>query len=59
MVVELVPSVSDACRSLLCQVYLGGYQDEADAARAYDRAALTYFGRETGLNVSWAGVNGV
>ncbi|KAK9101727.1 hypothetical protein Sjap_018981 [Stephania japonica] len=32
------------------QVYLGAYDDEAAAARAYDLAALKYWGQETILN---------
>ncbi|PKA49196.1 AP2-like ethylene-responsive transcription factor [Apostasia shenzhenica] len=32
------------------QVYLGAYGDESAAARAYDLAALKYWGRETVLN---------
>ncbi|KAI0511202.1 hypothetical protein KFK09_011827 [Dendrobium nobile] len=32
------------------QVYLGAYDDEAAAARAYDLAALKYWGQETTLN---------
>jgi hypothetical protein len=34
------------------QVYLGGYATEEAAARAYDRAALAYWGEEATLNVS-------
>lgn len=34
------------------QVYLGAYDDEAAAARAYDLAALKYWGHHTTLNFS-------
>jgi hypothetical protein len=37
------------------QVYLGGYETEEEAARAYDKAALVHLGSSAPLNVSTQG----
>lgn len=33
------------------QIYLGGYASEEDAAKAYDMAAVVYWGEKAVLNV--------
>jgi hypothetical protein len=38
------------------QVYLGGYETELEAARAYDRAVIAHCGIEAPLNVRQPGV---
>lgn len=40
------------------QVYLGGYGTEVEAAHAYDKAALAYWGKTALLNVSAEGGTG-
>jgi hypothetical protein len=42
--------VVDCCSRL--QIYLGGYVDEVEAAKAHDKAALAFWGDKTRLNVS-------
>lgn len=39
------------------QTYLGGYSCETEAARAYDRAALVYWGNKGFTNVSAASIS--
>lgn len=41
------------------QVYVGGYETELEAARAYDRAVIAYLGTSAPLNVrrgAWEGL---
>ena len=40
------------------QIYLGGYSTEVEAARAYDRAAIKYWGAHAHLNFPWAAYQG-
>lgn len=35
------------------QIYLGGYDSEEQAGRAYDMAAIVYFGQNALLNHPW------